>query len=401
VAGCRASGADEPAERRPEASRLVEHGRFAEALEAAQQAAAERPEDPQAQEDYRLASVACVLEQVRRLSFEGQPARALAELDQAEAIGADVPQVRQWSTLLRTQLAREHLEQGLQFLGQDDLSSASQHFERALQYTPGDPQIEAALANVLLQKSYRQGEGEKYYQQGLQALNDYWLEQARHDFASTVKFDPAAAHAQLRGAETRKLLGAQRAAIAAELESQGLWSASRNEYRLALLLDPDHAMAKEGLARTTVEEASSELLREAERLAARGEFEAARAKAQEGLAKTQLQREAFEAAVGKLEETGLEIVYQRALTFEKAQQYPEAIAIYAQILDKTPFFKDAISRRDTLESYVREAGELYDKALASAEPAEQLALLRRIAVFWEGYKDVRARIAALQQPSGP
>ena len=376
---------------------LLRHGEYEEALRVARADHEAHPGDEQAAQRYRLTSVAWLLERVRRLSFEGRREDAFVQVRSALELGPDVPQALAWEKHLRTQLARSQIDHALELLAKDDLDGAASHFELALEHTPNDATVQSALAHVLLQKGTRQGLGEQYYQTGLAALNDYFLEQARHDFSSTIKFDPSAEHAQARNEETSRLLANQRQSIAAELEAEQRWAAARNEYRLALLLHKDDAAAQAGLARMEIEDRVGELLRSAERELGKGAYDKAVGFAQAALDLTAVQKPTAESYLEQIEEARLGSIYERALTFEKAQQYPEAITEFDAILGRTPFFRDTISRKDTLQSYVSEAAQLYERALASSDPQEQLGLLRRIAVYWEAYKDVKPRTAQLER----
>ncbi len=384
-----------------EVNRLLRQGEYEEAVRITEAAAAAAPGDELAAERHRMASVAWILERVRRLSFAGEREAALSELGPALELAPDAPQVRAWERHLRAQLARSKVEVALDLYARDDLNGAVKEYELALAYTPEDEHIEAALGAVLLQQGLRQGLGEQYYQSGLAALNDYYLEQARHDFASTIKFDPTQEQAQRRGAEAKRLLANQRALIAAELEAEQRWSAARNEYRLALLLDPESEQAAQGMLRTTIEEEATELVRNAERELKKGRFDQAQELARRAVERSELQKPSFEGFVESIAEARLGDWYDRALTLEKAQQYPEALGLYARILEQAPFFKDTIARQETLNSYVTEATELYDRALASQDEQEQLALLRRVAVLWEGFKDVRQRLSLLESRLEP
>ncbi len=396
--GCQSSTQEKEApDPSSEINTLLRHGKYEQAVDRARADHEAQPGDDQAAERYRLASVAWILERVRRLSFEGRRADAFLQLRQALELGPDIPQTIAWEKHLRTQLAREQVDHALALLAKDDLDGAATHFERALEHNPGDATVQSALANVLLQKGTRQGLGEQYYQTGLSSLNEYFLEQARHDFSSTLKFDPTADRARVRNEETARLLANQRQSIAAELEAEQRWAAARNEYRLALLLHKDDALAQAGLARMEIEDRAGELLRSAERELGKGAYDQAAAMAQNALDVTVFQKPAAQGFLEQIEESRLTAMYERGVTFEKAQQYQEAISEFEAVLGRTPFFRDTISRRDTLQSYVSEAVQLYDRALASSDPAEQLALLRRIAVYWETYKDVKPRVAQLER----
>ena len=59
-----------------------------------------------------------------------------------------------------------------------------------LVHDPQNPQASFGLGRVLLLINHRTGVGEEYYNQGVRALADYWLNQAKSSFAYTSKYLP-------------------------------------------------------------------------------------------------------------------------------------------------------------------------------------------------------------------
>jgi hypothetical protein len=118
--------------------------------------------------------------------------------------------------------------------------------------------------------------------------------------------------------------------------------------------------------------------------------------------RTRRQGEEIEAYREKLGEARLERLYEEARTLESDWRYEEAVVAYDRLLERQPFYEDAITRRDTLQSFVEQARELYALYEQAGSDEERLALLRQIAVFWPEYRDVRRRLAELEgaQPQG-
>jgi hypothetical protein len=94
------------------------------------------------------------------------------------------------------------------------------------------------------------------------------------------------------------------------------------------------------------------------------------------------------------------VVYRDALALERDWRLEEAVARYDELLAEAQFWKDAITRRNTLQEYVRRAPELYEKAAAAATKEEQLQILRQIELFWPEYRDVSTRIRDLAKELG-
>jgi len=277
-----------------------------------------------------------------------------------------------------------------------NLDEALASFERSLDYMPSLERAQAGLARTLLQLNYREGLGQEYYDEGVRDLHELLLDEADFGFSAALKYDPESERAEERRELTRIQLAEARCALALQLESEGVFAAARNEFRMALLLDETSAEAQAGLERAAREEQAAEFLREADRRILRKEYDQARAALAEGRTHTERQLEAFDEMERAVEEAVLGDHYTRARTLESDQQFEAAAAAYGELLEFAPYFRDAIARKDTLDSYVASAAEYYAQALAAATPEEQAAYLRRIAVFWPDYRDVEQRLAALE-----
>ena len=375
---------------------LVRHGRYQEAVELAARERERRPDDERAVEEHRLASTAWLMERGRRLCFQGRHEEALETFRQARELAPESPVVQDWIDTTRERLAERWLTVGLERHNSEDLQGAVEAYETSLGYRPDHATTREMLARALLQQNYRSGMGEDYYDDGIRALDRYFLHEARSLFSYVLKYEPENERAELRGEQADELLASERAAVAASLEAEGLFAAARNEYRLALLLDPTLEAAQRGLERSAREEQAAELLREAERLRLKGRFDEAEAALVEAATLTERQAEAIEQSRGDVRLSRLERQYEQARTLESDWRYEEAVEAYARLLEQEPFFRDAIARKDTLESYVLEARDLYARFEQAASDEERLSLLRQIAVFWPEYRDVRRRLAELE-----
>lgn len=392
LAGCASTAAEEPAD----VEDLIDHGRYAEAVELAADLRDRDPGDVRAVEVHRRASVAFLLEQGRRLTFEDRDVDALHSFAQALEIAPDSPAVVAWVQKTRLKLAERWLETALEMHANDQLEGAVDAYEQALAFSPGDPSAVTGMATAIVQLNHREGLGKRYFEEGVHALADYWLEQARSRFSYAGKYQPEDQRTGARREQVDRLLAAQRVAVAGQFEAEGRWSAAYNEHRLALALDPDNADAKAGLERTKVEARAARLIEETRMEIVRGRFEQAQQHLEEGAALSERQQDLFEGLRAELENARNDRLYSEALAYELGGDFEAAIERYAALLERTPYFKDVLTRKDTLEEYVSDAGELYARAEAAADPAEQLALLRQIAVFWPEYRDVRERLAALE-----
>ena len=392
LAGCASTATDTASD----VDHLIEHGRYTEAVELSAALREERPQDPEAVEAHRRASVAFLLEQGRRLTFEDRDVDALHSFAKALEIAPDSPEVVAWIQKTRVKLAERWLETALELHANEDLEAAVDAYEQALAYLPGDPSAVNGMASAIVQINHRAGLGKRYFEEGVHALADYWLEQARSRFSYAGKYQPEDQRTGDRRVHVDRLLAGQRAAVAAQFEGEGRWAAAYNEYRLALALDPDNAEAKVGLERTKKEARAARLIEETRMELVRGRFEQAQQHIDEGEAGSEHQKDLFEGLRADLETARNERLYSEALALELSGDFEAAIERYSALLERTPYFKDVLTRKDTLVEYVSDASELYARAEAATEPAEKLGLLRQIAVFWPDYRDVRGQIEALE-----
>jgi tetratricopeptide (TPR) repeat protein len=393
AAACSSTGSSEDEDSVPW---LVRHGRYAEAVELAAARHERHPDDAALADEHRLASVAWYMERGRRLAFEGYNEEALEAFEEAKAIAPDEPQIDVWIGASRERMADEWLARGLERHNDDDLEAAITSYERALSYVPDHKPTRETLARALLQQNFRRGMGEEYYDGGVRALDRYFLHEAHSLFTYVLKYEPTNERATERGDQTQELLAAERATMAAELEALGEYAAARNEFRLALLLAPELQAAQEGLERMQREEKAAELLRECDRLALQGRFDEAQQRLDQARDVTERQVTEIDEHATALHQSRLAKLYEAARTLESDWRYEEAVGAYDKLLEREPYFRDAIARRDTLQSYVEQAGELYGRYQAATTDEERLAMLRQIAVFWPEYRDVRLRLAELE-----
>lgn len=377
-------------------SDLVQHGDYAVAVQKAEALTRERPSDARAQALHREASVAYLLEQGRRLTFKDQDVEALARFDEAQRIEPKAPEITAWIDKTKRKLADTWVERGLELHAKQDLAAAVDAYEQALVYMPGDRSALNGLATAVFHINFRNGLSEKYFKEGLQALSRYWLEQALSRFSYSVKYEPNDARTVARKGQVETLLAAQRVTVAGKLEELERFDAARNEFRLALALDPDNTDAKAGKERCEKEAQAAARRREAHTAVLRGRFDDADKLLAEGAVLSTLQADRFRSAREELQNARYEKVYLDGLALERDMLFPEAVAKYAELLTMTEYYKDVLTRKETLEGYIGLAGELYDKAQAATSPADKQKFLEQIELFWAEYKDVRVQLEALK-----
>ena len=202
--------------------------------------------------------------------------------------------------------------------------------------------------------------------------------------------------AENRRGQTDEMIAEQRSTVAHSLEEAGLYRAALRDYEIAVELDPESAEAREGRDRVAPEAEAKRLLDEAGMLVLRERFDEALAQLDRAAPLTTRQSEDVTAMREGIAQQRLETIYKRALGLERDQLYPDAIAVYDELLVEADYYKDAQTRRSTLEEYVRLAEEYYADAAAETDPAKRLEYLRAIRGFWIEYRDVADQIIELE-----
>jgi hypothetical protein len=374
---------------------LVRVGEYARALELASRWAEDEPYDEDAVLAHRMASVAYQLEKARALAFEDRDVEALVELARADAIAPDEPAVDAWIAKESGKLAERWLDVASEAQSGDRLLEAEAAYENVLRYMPGDHRALDGLSRVILQQNYRAGLSETYYKEGVRAMRDHWLVGASNRLGYASKYAPDDQRVAERRAGVQRELAGDRLAFARQFESQGFFSAARNEFRLVLLLDPDNEEALVGRERNDREVRAGEYLGKAQMQARRGETEAALISLDQGQALTQRQLGDFEQARQAVRDSAIEESYLEAKALEDDGHFEAAVGAYERILREHGYYKDSIARKQLLEGWIEQAGALYEQSLAASTSEAAAGFLRQIAVFWPDYRDVRERLARL------
>ncbi len=368
---------------------LVKNGEYARALRAAERNASAAPGDQRAQEILRKAKVAYLLQETRLTLFEGDPAGALALVEAAAEIDPGDPTVATWTLKIKRQLAEEWLDAANDLSASGKVEDALDAYERALAYDPESNAAKLGVARVLLTMNYREGRSKSYYNKALEALRDYLLPQADNSFAKALHYDKTNDRARDRRQEVREALVSDRLDAGQRFEEQKLWFAARNEYRIALLIEPESESASDGFDRMDREVRARRGLDEAEMDVYRGELDRAKEALDESERFSEQQGEEVTVLRNRVEEADLETLYQHALDLERDYRFEEAVRAFDDLLDETGgSYADAATRRAALQDFADRAARLYAQYEAADNDLDRLRSLREIDVFWPEYRDV-------------
>lgn len=379
---------------------MVRDGRYEQAVELAAELRDAAPADESLAELHRTATIALYLDAARTATLEDRDLDALGWIAKGLEVEPEHPLLLQWREKTRSKVATRLVRTGDALFTQGDLEGAAASYRTVLVYLPDHPEAREGLEQVSIVMAYREGLGADYYRDGVRALSDYRLRQARRGFQATTKYLPGNDRAQRREGVVDELLAEQRIAIAAGFEAEGLYAAAHNEYRFALMLDPDSVEAQDGLARLETEAEAARLLREAQMRIYRRQLNQARELIEEGAELSAQQREAFDELVAKIEDIRLDELYRRAFDLERDGRYPLAIEAYDALLDEADYFLDAAARRSTLAGYVEMADGYWQDYLEAKERDEKLQHLRSIDGFWPDYPGLADALEALEGEGG-
>jgi len=392
LGACQSAGYDGPSV--PE---LVANGEYEKAVVVASKLHEAFPDSAEAEGQYRDASVAMLLELARRATFRDEDDEALYHLAKAAEIDPENETVELWRAKTSRKLSSIWLDRAQHYATQSDLQNATEAFERSLYYDPSSIAAMQGIGRMFLLMNYREGRGQAYYREGVRSLRSYWLYEARAKFNfASRKYMPGDESSTERAEKVENLLAEERISKAEDFESEGLYFAAGNEYRLALLLDPESEEAESGRERMEREMGAVEKLEHAEWLRLRGRFDEARVALSEGAELTDDQTSQFEVGVIDIEEEEFQLAYDEARRLEADYQYPAAAKAYEELLKSSGYYQDAITRRSVLLDSIEKVEDLYARAMESPEHEERLGFLRQIQLVWPEYRNVDELVKMLE-----
>jgi len=382
----------------PSVSELIIATRYEEALTASVELIRIEPSDDNLKQ-HKRATIAWLMDQGRRLTFAGSDEEALHTFEQALLLEPTSTVVLTWVGKTRSKIATNLFETAFELHGSEQYVQAKEKYIAALEMDPNHEGARRGKELAERQSTYRVDLAQSYYVDGVRALTDYWLEQAKSRFGYTRKYLPEHVRALDRESKVDGMLADQRMTLGDDYMTRGLYAAARNEYRLAEILGPSTVGVAEKLERATLEALAGEHLLEAELFIFKGDFESALASLDAGGSITERQTAEFDAVRAEVDGERNRLIYERALAYEHDYLYQRAIKVYDKLLSRTDYYEDSRARRETLIDYVSNAERLYRAAEASEDPTEELSLLRQIEIFWPEFLDVQERISLLEGAS--
>jgi len=390
-AGCRSTPDDK------DPTWLIRHGQFDRAVRVAREDAEAQPGDARLQRVLRDAELARMLDRGRQAVFAGETESALELFERAFDLDPESTVAANWILKTRYQLADEWLDRAHDLAnGTGSLADAQDAYERVLRYVPDHPEAQLGLGRVLQLMNYREGLSLSYYNEGLRDFRELFLLPSQRNFSISKDYDPEYEAPAERLERVREQIAEERLDQAKELEEQGFYFAARNEYRLVLLIRPDMEEAQEGFDRMDFETRATGKFAKADMDIRRGDLDLGKENLADASRLTLVQGEQVEAMQEEIEEARLRKLYDRAVGLERDYRYYDSLAAYDELLSQAEFYEDAIARRNTVQWLIDSAEEAYARAVEAPTDDEAYALLQQVLITWPEYKDVEARMGAIE-----
>lgn len=397
VSGCRAT---------PETDRTVEmlfgRGEYRAAYQLAAQRSEDAPDDAVAVDLTERARVAYWIDQGRALVFADQLMEAKDIFVALEADGAAPEVVGAWLGKTNRMLAVKRRSQAWAAELDGDYDGAAELYREAVSLWPTDEFAADGLERIETLAAWRADRGHEYYNSGIRDLRNRRMAESLRSFRAAADYLAQDPEAVRRAQEVLSMQAEERGQLADQLLDEGLFHAAAAEYRHAKILLDGLAGIDDKIARADLEVEVLDELGEADRLLRHGQPDDAIALLEELTERTVLQAAQVGVALDAAREARLESLYETALELERDFHFEEAIEAYAYVLAEAGgFYKDAISRKRTLGSYVDLALELYAEYSDAGDNEERLDALHKIELFWPTYRDVPARVAELESAQAP
>ncbi len=380
---------------------MLARGHFEEAVREAASLREKHPEDAQYEFLHLKATLGYLLEAGREATLANRDQEALEIFARATELAPDSVQAAEWLQKTRDKLALHWNVIGEELHAEGVIEGALEAYQKALLYDPEMLSAREGASQLLLTLNYREGLSERYYNEGVRALHDYFLRVSRGRFGYiTGKYEPKDELAGTRKGEVEDLIAEQRFAQARTLERSGQYAAARNEYYIVKLMRPDNAEAQEGYDRMKLEAVARRKLDEASMSIMRKDFDGALRLLQQGRDTTVGQLGVFDDAIANVDDQRIRSLYDDAVLAERDFQYETAIKLYEQILAERQWYEDARTRLETAQQTIARAAELYLQAKDAPSDEARLKLLRELEVTWPDYKDVREQLTVLLEKLG-
>lgn len=379
---------------------LIRRGKYEEAVREAAELREKHPDEDSYEFLHRKATLGYLLTVGREETLADRDEEALAIFERALAIAPESDQALEWFHKTRTKLALHWKVIGEELHAEGILDGALEAYQKALGYDPQLLPARVGASQILLLENYHDGLSERYYNEGVRALHDYYLRVSRGRFQYTQKYRPGDPRAGAREDEVEDHIADERFTMARTLEAAEHYAAARNEYYIVLLMRPGDPEAQAGYDRMKVENEAQRLFDEVSMAMLRRDFDRARELLEEGRAKTVTQVQRFEDMLANLDDARVRAMYEDAVMLQRDFQYEESLALFEKLLADRGWYDDARTRVDNLKVDIAKAEELYEKARLASTDEERLQLLRELEKHRLDYKDVRDQIIALKAKLG-
>lgn len=401
LAGCGA-----PSELR-EAEKAWERGDYIAALDYAERALSESPDNQRVRSFHRKARLRGLTQLGQRLVFLDRDKDAIAVLERALELDPYDFYAQEWISKARLKLAQRGVKRAKAHVVSGELDAAQLEFQRAIEYDPGNINAREGLAVLNEAKAKRVDRSRSEFLHGLRARAGGELAVALYHFRIAVEKDPANDQAREAMDEVRAELGRSRLETGKREEAAGSFRAALMDYEIAAEMMPDDEDIARRLEICRKEVRAEDLVGEAELQLFRGEYSEAREKLEEAFGISVQQKIDIQDLLVVAREREAADDYQVARDLELQDRFDEALEAFRALDEKMPGFRDTravIARLDATVSAARTAYAAGLEAEKNGEFDEALRQYVEAVIAWPTYEDVAERIErlrAMQDPQAP
>lgn len=349
---------------------------------------------------YRQSGIDYAMLRVRWDVFGEEEQKALSDLDDAEALGADPALVKRWRERAAHKLAVRATEVGNEHLVKGELHEAMQCFLAALNHEPDLVLAQEGAENVRAAVLRLTERAQQQFLEGVRKLPEFRFVEVQWHALNAMVNDPSRNDAKDLADRARLKVLDEMFARGCELRDANMFGAALLEFRAIARIEPAYpdvvksidAMAREVEAARLVEKAKIDMRME--------RFDVA----DQGLAEALNLSEFSRAGIGELtmqcRRMRGEKAYREARDLEILGRKAEAMVAFEAVRKAWPDgLRDEAARADALRVDIDGAAAEWaaaSAAEAAGNLAEALEHYKNAERFYPGWKDGKDRIAALE-----
>lgn len=366
--------------------------------------------DEELEREYWQARLLYLLNQGQELVFLNREAEAIEELQKALALNPDNQVALEWIAKARLKLADRARTAGDAQRVQGKLDLALGYYQEALRHVSDHALGLEGLRRIEKAYEERARRAKDEHMQAVRAMFDRRYNEVLHHETIALEHDPSHEDARALHERVIVVIAEEQYARARKVEEDRKYGAALMEYTMVREMVPDYPGLEEHIEHMKKEVDAEALIREAEMVIRRAQYQAEEDVRREMFADaSKLLQEAFQLSISQqatiseymviAREKEYETHYYAAKDLELQSKFEEAVEAYKAIDGEWPDgFMDVKARVTDLEEAIAQAEQAY----ATGQEAERegdikaaLEAYRYALLFYPRYKDLEEKIKAL------